>query len=382
MRPELFTIPGTQFSLPSYGVMVVIAFLGGTWWMTLRASRVKADPDVFLNLGFIALIFGWIGARIFYVVHYWNTQFKHNPLQAFNTCGGGFEVYGGLLLATLVSILYLKWRGLSLRLHGDIVAPSLLFGMGVGRIGCFLFGCCWGGSCPASLPWGVQFPFSSPPHNRQWQNRQVTVPANLIFIDPAGDAGPLPTKLMKTDLGLLDKRVDDLNKKLDAARADNREGVVRRIEKQIKPIELVLNSLRDHYKRFDATPEQLLMAAQAPELRSNLIHPAQLYGAIGPLLMAWLTNAWFYRRKRHGTVFALMCILYAIQRFIEEIIRSDNPLDTLGLTVSQGISIGVLLAGALFWLGLLRQPLRSPRAVPFVPEDKKAKDAVATAGTA
>jgi prolipoprotein diacylglyceryltransferase len=82
-----------------------------------------------------------------------------------------------------------------------------------------------------------------------------------------------------------------------------------------------------------------------------------------------LLSAYFYRRKRHGTVFALAMICYPVQRFIEEIIRLDNPRDTFGLTISQGVSVVLLVIGLVYWLILLQMPLRSPRAVPFVPDD-------------
>jgi prolipoprotein diacylglyceryltransferase len=59
--------------------------------------------------------------------------------------------------------------------------------------------------------------------------------------------------------------------------------------------------------------------------------------------------------------------LYAAERFLEELLRLDNPQDTFGLTVSQAISIGVLILTALCYLVLRRLPLRSPRAVAYTP---------------
>ena len=377
MQPELFTIPGINFPVPSYGAMTVLAFLLGALWATHRASKVKADPDILLNMSFIALVFGWLGARVFYVIHYWE-RFKDNPIQAANTCGGGFEVYGGLIGAGLVTILYLRWRKLSVRVYGDIIMPSLLLGMGIGRIGCFLYGCCWGGACSPSLPWAVQFPFASPPQVRHWENREMTIPAELMFIDPSGIGSPLPRQLLGTEkLAKLEARIDTIKERLEKARAENDQATIESIEKRMVPINLVMDTIHEHYDRFDVTGEQLEAQAGADVYRTRAVHPAQLYGAIGPILMALLLNAYFYRRTRHGMVVGVALVLYPIQRFFEEIIRSDNPLDTLGLTVSQGVSIAMLTTGILFILVLQKMPEKAPAAMVVVPpKPSKGKKAV------
>ncbi|UCD27419.1 MAG: prolipoprotein diacylglyceryl transferase [Planctomycetota bacterium] len=365
MHPELFTIPGINFTVPSYGAMVLIAFLGATFWMAHRAKKVKADPDIVLNLGFIILIFSAIGARAFYVLHRWDTDFAHNPAQIFNIRAGGFELYGGVLGAFIPCFLYLWYKGLSKRLYADLVAPSLLFGMGVGRIGCFLFGCCWGGSCPESVPWAVKFPFGSPPHNRQWQERQVTVPAELIFIDSSGIAAPMPKQILIPDG--LDKIKQKLDRKSAALAEAEKQGDQKKIERartDYERWEQMAQPLFNHFKSFDTTTTALADLADGPEYYATAVHPSQIYGAIGPLLLAWLTSAYFYRRKRHGTVFLLAMTLYAVERFMEEAIRIDNLRDTLGMTASQAISIALFVISVMGFFILQKLQLRSPRAVP------------------
>jgi phosphatidylglycerol:prolipoprotein diacylglycerol transferase len=102
-------------------------------------------------------------------------------------------------------------------------------------------------------------------------------------------------------------------------------------------------------------------------MRTLPVHPAQLYSSVDGILLAILLNAYFYRRRRHGTVVALLFIFYPIMRVIEEIIRSDNPHDTIGLTISQFVSLVLFAMGVAMLLWLRKQPLRSPKAVPFVP---------------
>jgi phosphatidylglycerol:prolipoprotein diacylglycerol transferase len=341
--------------------MIVIAFLVGTWWMTRRATKIKCDPDVVLSLALISLIFGWVGGRLFYVIHYWKTQFAHQPAQILNLTAGGFEVYGGLLVAAAACILYLLIRRLPVRLYADLTAPSLLFGMGVGRIGCFLVGCCWGAQCPELLPWAVRFPGLSGPQEQQWADRIVTIPAELIIVDPASGLGlPIPQQILKfkdADVNRLQEKLAAMDKDIQKFRdAGNQPALNKALATRMG-----IEALFDHLARFETSLPELRSLAARPEMRSAAVHPAQIYSAIGPLLLAWLLNAWFFRRRRHGTVMALAMILYGTERFIEEMVRSDNPLDTFGLTVSQGVSILVVAGGVLWWWLLTMMPLRSSR---------------------
>lgn len=365
MRPELFTIPGTHITIPSFGAMVMIGFLGGLWWMTRRATKAKQDPDLVLNFGFIALIFMAIGARTFYVIHYWDTQFKHQIGQIFNLKAGGFEFYGGFIGAFVPCILYAMRKRLSLRLWTDIMVPTLLFGMGIGRIGCFLAGCCFGATCPASLPWAVHFPFGSDAEHENWQRRHVALPAEVIYVGPEGAPAILAPKAIQ-ELAAVRKQIEE---GYTTARAKNNATALARLDYA----KTQLDALDRYAADNDLTPARLAAIQANPAFGSPPVHPAQLYSAVGPLLLAWLTNSLFYRRKRHGVVFAIGFLLYAVERFIEESIRVDNPVDTFGLTVSQAISVGIFII-MVVWLAVLQKlPLRSPRAVPFVPKDAKKK---------
>ena len=88
---------------------MAVGFLAGTWWMVRRAARVKADPDIVLNVAIMALIFSLVGARTFYVIHYWDSQFADHPGQIVSLSGKmrGFEFYGGLVGGIVPGLLYL-----------------------------------------------------------------------------------------------------------------------------------------------------------------------------------------------------------------------------------------------------------------------------------
>jgi prolipoprotein diacylglyceryltransferase/CDGSH-type Zn-finger protein len=78
-----------------------------------------------------------------------------------NVAAGGLVVFGSLPTAALAAWRFASRRGLSLPRLADCIAPGLLVGLAIGRIGCFLNGCCYGGPC--DLPWAVRFPPESPP---------------------------------------------------------------------------------------------------------------------------------------------------------------------------------------------------------------------------
>ncbi len=367
MHPELFRIPVINLAVPSYGFIVMVSFLAATWWTARRCMKVKVDPNIALNLGLISLIASIAGARAFYVIHYWESQFAQDPKRVLNLSAGGAELYGGLIGAFVACLVYLLLKRASLRLWADLTAPGILLGMGIGRFGCFAVGCCWGGPCPEQLPWAVSFPFGSPPHQRQWENRLVTVPDRLIFVEPGGQGTLLNHTVLKLPRQTLQSAVRHAEQGLKKARRAGDPEALAKAEENQRLAQQGIGLLLEHFDDYDTGPEELLAFSEAPDLRSRLVHPAQVYAAMGPILLALLTSAYFYRRTRHGTVMPLGFGLYAVQRFIEEAIRVDNPHDTLGLTVSQSISIVILLIAVSCYYLLQRLPLRSPRAVAFVP---------------
>ena len=144
-----------------------------------------------LNCAFIALLGGVGGARLMHVIDYWE-HFTYYPttmsriMAILDLRQGGLEVYGGVITAMVLAVFYLAVRRHSVRWYMDILAPSLALGMGLGRIGCFLNGCCWGTVC--DQPWAVQFPFGSNAMVEQWYDGEpgTDLPKELIRIPTGG----------------------------------------------------------------------------------------------------------------------------------------------------------------------------------------------------
>ena len=104
------------------------------------------------------IIFGAIiGARLMYVINYWEEEFAGKPLHHIITIGrSGLVFYGGLIGSCIGTIIYAWKNKLPLWKIADVMAPSVALGHGFGRIGCLMTGCCYGK--PTDLPWAIHFP--------------------------------------------------------------------------------------------------------------------------------------------------------------------------------------------------------------------------------
>jgi len=158
MFPELFKIPFVELTVKSYGLMMVIAFLAAISLIRRLSRDITPNPQLITNAGLYSLIGGVVGARLFYVVHYFD-QFQGRLFSVFAIWQGGLELLGGIILAIAVIFFYLWYHKLPIRRYLDILAVGLMLALALGRIGCFLNGCCFGK--PTELPWGVRFPYGS-----------------------------------------------------------------------------------------------------------------------------------------------------------------------------------------------------------------------------
>jgi len=140
------------FEIRWYGIMVVLAIVAVIAISLLEAKRVGLAEDHIYNMGLWAIIGGILVSRLFHVIDKWD-YYMANPRQIIGF--EGLTVYGAVLGALLAVIIYCWVKKLSFWQVGDVVAPGAILGQAIGRIGCFLNGCCYG--LPTSLPWGVVY---------------------------------------------------------------------------------------------------------------------------------------------------------------------------------------------------------------------------------
>ncbi len=168
MHPILFSI-GDNFFIGTYGLMVALGLLISIQIAAFRARKRGVPPDRMYDLAFLAMVSGFVAARLLYIALNFG-EFRADP-GALIFSRTGFVFLGGFVGAAASCIVWLKWHELPVLRVGDIVAPSLAIGHAFGRIGCHLAGCCWGGVCgidaiglrvhrhlqPAGYPFGNAF---------------------------------------------------------------------------------------------------------------------------------------------------------------------------------------------------------------------------------
>ena len=141
------------FTVYSYGVMMAIAVLVCSTLLSKDAKRLKIKPEIIFDLVFWVVLFGILGARVFYVLL--NLEyFRQNPLEIVMIQNGGLAWQGGLVFGMLAGFFYIRRHALAFRETLDLIAPYVALGHSIGRIGCFLNGCCYG----KEVSWGIYFP--------------------------------------------------------------------------------------------------------------------------------------------------------------------------------------------------------------------------------
>lgn len=153
MNPILFRIG--NLTIYSYGFLIACAFFISIFLARQRAKEINVKPDFITDLGILILTSGIIGARIGYVGLHWK-NFSNSVIDIFKVYEGGLVFSTGFLLSLVSSFIYIKFRKKSFLKIADCVIPYIALGQAIGRIGCFLNGCCYGIRTDSFI--GVKFP--------------------------------------------------------------------------------------------------------------------------------------------------------------------------------------------------------------------------------
>jgi phosphatidylglycerol---prolipoprotein diacylglyceryl transferase len=162
MYPRLFTLPAFDLlgrtigplTLHTYGFLLAVAFLAGLFVVSSQAKKAGMDAARLTDMAVWLLIAGLVGAKLLLVAVDWRFYLR-NTRELWSIFQSGGVFYGGLLGGIAVAIFFV-WR---YKLPGwstaDVLAPGVVIGQAIGRLGCFAAGCCFGK--PASVPWAVTF---------------------------------------------------------------------------------------------------------------------------------------------------------------------------------------------------------------------------------
>jgi phosphatidylglycerol---prolipoprotein diacylglyceryl transferase len=401
------TFPPDGLPINGYGVMLFITFIACVWFLTRLSVRMGTGlpRDRVQDLVIACFVGGLIGARITFLIV---DDGRHSFREFFRIWEGGIVLYGGIIAGILVFLafyyLFLKRAGVSLWKLADAAAPPLALGIALGRIGCFLNGCCYGHIAPEDCP-SAAFPL-------------LTCPAKSVVVDQEGfqTATGFTVKSGGDDLRSVVDRVEPLSA---ASRAglepgDRIVGVNGRLNVGVltvvgeaQPVDAAANVARqqsatvdeddstgsrrlkisiDDLKAFAALKNKLnsdLLFAHArvydtdrftdlinnwprgdqsldldverngqtvhvgPFMPRTLgLHPTQLYETVSMVLLVFLLLSFYPFRRHDGQVMSLFIACYAVHRFLDEALRNDTPtmgLPQLHLSLSQNISVLMLL---------------------------------------
>lgn len=134
MNPIIFSIG--NFQVRWYSVILLVAFLVAYYFINREAKRFDVEKDFVFNLLFWTLIFGIVGARIYYVIFDWE-YYSTNLSEIWKVWNGGLAIHGGIIAGLLTIIVYTKKYNLRVVRYLDYVVVGLIIGQAIGRWGNF-----------------------------------------------------------------------------------------------------------------------------------------------------------------------------------------------------------------------------------------------------
>src|SRR3989338_2280334 len=157
----------------SYGVMIALAVFICAFLLKREAGKNNLSPEIIFDLVFWIVVSGLVGGRLFYIMLNLS-YFLNNPSEIFKLYHGGLAWQGGLIGGITGTLFFIKKKSLPLTKTLDTLAPYAALGQAIGRIGCFLNGCCYG----KEVAWGIYFPV----HQARLHPTQLYDAAGLFLI--------------------------------------------------------------------------------------------------------------------------------------------------------------------------------------------------------
>lgn len=422
MDQVLFTVPILKgvlapdgLPLAGFGAMLFVAFVACTFWGIKRGGAIGMTPAQIQDMFLWVVLAGLIGARLLYMIQY-SHQFPDKSPAAlfaafFQIWRGGIIFYGSALggAAGYGLFYWFVLRKLNVNTWqlADAVAPVLALGLAIGRIGCYLNGCCWGQVAVeevAPVPLGgAHFPLL-PAHCRDQLVRDLHLQSSAGFAlaprdrrGPAADpravvlvvepdsaaagaglkAGDRIVKVNGQPNGVVvevmgengEAVAEALAKKSDRAQVtpgDAKKGPTVYFEKYEDYAQAVLSvphagttlvetdALGELARDWPRGRHDLALTVQrgAEEVelppfvpRSVGLYPTQLYETVSMVLLIGFLLAYHPFRRHDGQLMVVCMVGYSVHRFVNESLRIE-PAVGLGLTLSQWGSV-VILAAAL-----------------------------------
>ena len=133
-----------------YAIFILTGILLGAVVAIGEYKKKGGDPDHFYNLLLWGMPVSIITARLYYVIFSLDS-YRENPTDIFKIWEGGIAIYGAIIGAAIVLVMYCRKRKLSIPFHCDFIAFGFMIGQIIGRWGNFVNGEAYGR--PTDLPW-------------------------------------------------------------------------------------------------------------------------------------------------------------------------------------------------------------------------------------
>jgi prolipoprotein diacylglyceryltransferase len=330
MWQVLFRIPIFQSWIPGgvpiygFGMMLFLTFLVCTWLIGRRAERVGVAKEVVQDMTIWIFLGGLVGARVLFLFQETNVSTIGDFLTELpKIWDGGIILYGsvlgGLAGYFLYWAIYLRKLKISTLKLADIVAPCIAVGIALGRVGCFLNGCCFGQvACADCAAYQVHFPLSAPARFDLVHEGVQTVAG--FTVDPSYRSGGI--------------KVDKVEPESPAAKAGLQSGdVITHVDGREIKDDYALTQYLGAKSAIETTDRlrgknDLALTVQGKDtftIRPTTLglHPTQLYETISMLLVLLLLYAYEPFKTRDGQLMVVMMLTYAVHRYLNELLRAD-----------------------------------------------------------
>ncbi|MEM6468520.1 MAG: prolipoprotein diacylglyceryl transferase family protein [Planctomycetota bacterium] len=328
-RVELMNAYGEPvgMAIRGYGAFLLAGVSGAIGLSAVRASR---DPELssehILSLAPWVFVGGIAGARLFYVIQYWDEFVGDSIVSTLRNVlaftEGGLVVYGSIIGGLIAFCIFcLRHRVSTLRL-GDAIIPALFLGICLGRIGCLMNGCCYGGRCEEGWS-SIRFP----PINEVYQLQLESGELLGMRIDPADN------QILNVRKGsLADQKGIIEGEYYKSGSLDPRP--LETADQGIPRGDVQLGWLADISGRVVSFSPDELPDRALPVVAAQLISSAMAF----LLCLSLLVTSRYVTRP--GALMLIGFASYAVVRFVLEIVRVDElgQFNT-SLSISQWVSV-------------------------------------------
>ena len=368
MQQVLFRIPlripgWIPDGIPIYGfgMMLFVAFVLCTWLASRRAAQEGIRKEILQDLAIWLFVGGILGARLTFLL-----VEGESIWQILRIWDSGLVLYGsvigGVVAYLFAYFILIRRNHVSTLKLADVIAPSVAAGICVGRIGCFLNGCCFGSvACPDCM--SVSFPLSGPPRYALTRDGYQTA-AGFTLRENASDdrtvesvdpSSPAEASGLKTGDVIIKAAAVPTTSAADERAISRFEDLQDFMTRQWPRGK---NRLTLEVKRGD---QELTIGPFAP--RTLALHPTQLYESISMALVFLLLTAYYPFRKNPGEVMALLMFCYGLQRYFNEMLRNDpRPVG-----FERYVSLFLVAVGLLGWIWLRVRPQVPSQSAPATP---------------